>query len=234
MLGPVEAIGSHGPINVGGPQQRRILAALLAEPGIVLTYERLTEVLWPDDNEPDNARRSSISYVSRLRSALGEDVVHTSDAGYLIDARGVSVDADRFVGLLTASRNLDPTRAVEVLEEALSLWRGPVFGDLTGEWWARPFAARLDELRLVAFAERIDALASIGWSGRALAEVTALVHAHPLREQFVERAMRGLHAVGQTGDARAGVPDVPERPRGADRTRSFEQADRTRAFDRLR
>ena len=58
-----------------------------------------------------------------------------------------------------------------------------------------------DPYRLTALANRIDAMTISGWNGRAIAEVMSLVDAHPLREQFVEKAMRGLHATGQTADA---------------------------------
>ena len=73
-------------------------------------------------------------------------------------------------------------RALGALDEALGLWRGPVFGDLNGEWWAtRPLVKKLDELRLAAMAERIDALTAGGWDARSLAEALSLVAAHPLR-----------------------------------------------------
>ena len=201
ILGPIELISDGRPLNLGGPQQRRVLAALLSDPGRVLTYARLVEVLWPDGDEPPNARRSAITYVSRLRAAVGEGVVGTTDAGYVVDSRAITVDADRFVALVEQARTVPPARAVETLDEALHLWRGPVFGDLGGEWWARPMVTRLEELRLVALADRLDALTISGWDGRAVAEAASLVDAHPLREQFVERAMRGLHALGQTADA---------------------------------
>ena len=201
ILGPLEVVGDHGVVSLGGPQQRRILAVLLSDPGRVLTYDRLVEVLWPDDDEPLNARRSAITYVSRLRAAVGAEVVQTTDAGYALDPDAASVDADRFVGLLNQARAVPADRALAALDEALTLWRGPVFGDLNGEWWARPLAKKLDELRLAAMAERIDALIAGGWDARSLAEALSLVDAHPLREQFVEKAMRGLHSLGQTADA---------------------------------
>ena len=201
LLGPLEVIGDMGPISVGGPQQRRVLAALLSDPGHVLTYDRLIDVLWPNDSAPANARRSAITYVSRLRSAVGEHVVQTTDAGYAIDLSAASVDADRFVSLLDHATTVPADRALDVLDQALMLWRGPVFGDLNGEWWARPLAKKLEELRLSAYASRIDAMTLEGWSGRAIAEVTSLLDAHPLREQFVDKAMRGLHSIGQTADA---------------------------------
>ncbi len=201
ILGPLEVIGDAGPISLGGPQQRRVLAVLLSDPGRILTYDRLVEVLWPDTDEPHNARRSAITYVSRLRAAVGEGVVQTTDAGYVVDAGAVSVDADRFVALLDHARTMPADRAVDVLDEALGLWRGAVFGDLNAEWWARPMVKKLEELRLTALGERIDAMTANGWDGRSIAEATSLIDAHPLREQFVDKAMRGLHAVGQTADA---------------------------------
>ena len=201
ILGPLDVVGDIGPVALGGPQQRKILAVLLSDPGRVLTYDRLVEVLWPDADEQANARRSAITYVSRLRSAIGGGVVQTTDVGYVLDPGAVSIDADRFVALLGQARSAPPDRAVDVFDEALALWRGPVFGDLNGEWWARPVATKLEELRLGAMGDRIDALTAHGWDGRAIAEATSLLDAHPLREQFVEKAMRGLHAIGQTADA---------------------------------
>lgn len=201
ILGPLEVVGDLGAISLGGPQQRRVLAALLSDPGYVLTYERLVEVLWPDDDAPINARRSAITYVSRLRAALGDGVIETTDAGYVLDASTSSIDAERFVALVDHAATVPAERAVDVLDEAMSLWRGPVFGDLNSEWWARPLVKKLEELRLNALASRVDAMTVGGWSGRSIAEITSLVDAHPLREQFVEKAMRGLHSIGQTADA---------------------------------
>jgi DNA-binding SARP family transcriptional activator len=201
MLGAVEVFDDAGPVSLGGPQQRRVLAVLLSDPGTTLTYDRLLEVLWPDGQAPENARRTAISYVSRLRSALGEGWVTTSAAGYQLDVSSASVDALRFVALVDAARELPPERAIDVLDEALALWRGPVFGDLHGEWWALPTVSRLDELHLAALADRIDALSARGWDTRALSEAQALVAAHPLRGPFVERLMRGLQASGRTDEA---------------------------------
>ena len=201
ILGPMDVVGDGGSVNLGGPQQRRILALLLAEPGTVLTFDRMVDALWPAGDSPPNARRSAITYVSRLRSVLGDGIVHTSDVGYTIDSAQVNTDADRFVALVERARSLPPDRAAEILGDALALWRGPVFGDLHEEWWARPIAGKLDELRLTAMAERVDAMSANGWDGRAVAEASSLVDRYPLREQFVEQAMRGLHALGQTADA---------------------------------
>jgi DNA-binding SARP family transcriptional activator len=138
VLGPVEAVHDGAPLSLGGPQQRRVLAAMLAEPGRVLTCDALTDVLWPAGDAPDTARQTLISYISRLRSALGDGWVTTTDAGYAIGTSGAAVDYLRFIDQVDAARVDTPARQVEVLDEALALWRGPVFGELTDEWWSSP------------------------------------------------------------------------------------------------
>jgi serine/threonine protein kinase/DNA-binding SARP family transcriptional activator/WD40 repeat protein len=201
VLGPLIARAGQGDsdlLSVGGPQQRKVLAALVASPEEVLSYERLISVLWPDGDEPDNARRSAISYVARLRSVLGEGLIATTDVGYILVAGTYTVDADRFSLMIDRARTLPSASAVEVLDAALNLWRGPVFGDLHDEWWVRSFVNRFEELRLTALADRIDALSSDGWNVRALTEATSLAERFPLREQFIERGMLGLQSLGQT------------------------------------
>ena len=73
-----------------------------------------------------------------------------------------SVDANRFEALLAAARGADPARRVELLQDALGLWRGPALADLGEEDFARFAAARLDELRVEAQEERIEAELALG------------------------------------------------------------------------
>src|SRR5262249_49173517 len=81
VLGPVEVRDDGGPIALGGPQQRRILAALLAEQGKVVAVDRLVDAIWPEA-PPDGARRTVMTYVSRLRQSLGDGYVVTQEPGY--------------------------------------------------------------------------------------------------------------------------------------------------------
>lgn len=201
ILGPVEAIDDSGRVPLGGPQQRRILGALLSDPNHVLTFDRLIEVLWPYDNAPDNARRSAISYISRLRTAIGNEVIGTNDAGYTIDLSRFTVDAHRFEHLVASARSQPPDLAYDTLTEALELWRGPVFGEFNDQFWSRSTTAKLDELRLIALANRLDAVSTNGWDSRGVIEAQSLVAAHPLHAAFVERLMTGLHATGRTAEA---------------------------------
>ena len=112
LLGSLEVVDAGERIQLGGLQQRRILSILLCDPGRTLTYERLLEALWPDGDAPDNARRTAISYVSRLRAALGDGWIDTTDAGYCLDIAAASVDSVRFAELLESARVLAADAAV--------------------------------------------------------------------------------------------------------------------------
>ena len=68
VLGPIEVRRDGEIVKLGGAQQRRMLGALLIEPGRVLPINRLVDAVWPDGVAPDGARRTLMSYVSRLRS----------------------------------------------------------------------------------------------------------------------------------------------------------------------
>ena len=82
VLGPVEAKLDDVVVAVGGPQQRRLLALLLARPGQSVSSERLVDCLWPDGLAPTGAGRSVMTYVSRLRAALGESSISSVEEGY--------------------------------------------------------------------------------------------------------------------------------------------------------
>ena len=48
------------------------------------------------------------------------------------------------------------------MDEALQLWRGPPLGDFAYEPFAQNEAARLEELRLTAIEERMEAELELG------------------------------------------------------------------------
>jgi DNA-binding response OmpR family regulator len=90
LLGAVEAItrtngGRSQPVNVGGRTQRRVLAVLSAARPDVVSVDQLADATWGDDL-PARAEHNIRTYVSRLRAALGSDVVldQVGD-GYRID-----------------------------------------------------------------------------------------------------------------------------------------------------
>ena len=201
VLGPVEVRRDGEVLKLGGSQQRRMLGALLIEPGRVLPIARLVEVVWPDGLAPDGARRTLMSYVSRLRAVLGDDCVFNSGAGYYIRLGSASLDSQLFEERLSQARAAAPTLRISVLDGALALWSGEAFGEFADEWWARPAALRLEELRLVASEERFEALLAVGEHEQAVSDLEAFVSQHPLRERAVGQLMRALRSSGRQTEA---------------------------------
>src|SRR5919106_185686 len=133
VLGAVEVLADDGPVPLGGPKQRAVLAHLILAANRGVTAERLIGEVWGE--EPPHAVKSSLeSYVSRLRSAFGSAGRIESSAGaYRLHTETHEIDLARFESLLTEARGLagdDPAAALLVFQEALALWRGRPFGDL--------------------------------------------------------------------------------------------------------
>ena len=95
----------------------------------------------------------------------------------------------------------DPERAAEKLREALALWRGPPLADLAYEPFAQAEIARLEELRLAALEQRIDAELAIGRHAELAGELEALVAEHPLRERLRGQLMLALYRSGRQAEA---------------------------------
>lgn len=211
ILGPTRVLLADGrEIPVGGPRLRALLALLLLDAGHVVSADRLIDGLYGDD-PPRGAANALQSQVSRLRQALPaeENLVEFHPAGYRLAVDREDVDAYRFERLAEAGRRAlargDWARAATVLREALELWRGPALADAPG---APAQAARLDELRLAAIEDRVDADLALGASAALVAELREFVVGHPLRERSRGQLMRALSALGRPAEALAEFEDA--------------------------
>ncbi len=128
VLGPVEAVPNGQPLRLGGRQQRALLALLLLEPNRPLSSDRLIHELW-HGNPPAGAKTTLRVYVSRLRAALGENVLFARPPGYVLDVPADRLDARRFDRLLREGRDAlvrgAAGLAADRLVAGLALWRGP-------------------------------------------------------------------------------------------------------------
>jgi DNA-binding SARP family transcriptional activator len=151
-------------------------------------------------------------YVSHLRKALepgrtrGEHELLVSQApGYALHIRPEQLDANRFARLASEGRQLldddDPGAAAERLQAALELWRGPALADLAYETFARPESDRLEELRLLAMEDRIDADLALGRHDAIVGELRELVDVYPLRERARAQLMAALYRGGRQAEA---------------------------------
>src|SRR3954451_7631734 len=105
VLGPLEVIGEHGAVALGGTKLRAVLAVLLVHANQPVQAERVAAALWGDDVRPGAVRTVAV-YVSRLRAALGNrDVVVTTHARYRVDVGVEEFDVARFERLVAAARS---------------------------------------------------------------------------------------------------------------------------------
>ena len=149
-----------------------------------------------------NAQVRLQNHVSRLRKRLGATVVVTHPHGYCLGA-DCELDCTQFEELAAAAGAMTTAGAVasELWAEALALWRGPPFAEVS-EWEAaRSVAARLDELLRVAQEEHAAALLSEGRSTDVVGVVEALVSEEPLRERRWALLMLSLYRSGRQADA---------------------------------
>ena len=205
MLGPVELVGHDGVVALSGQKHRSLLAALALAGGRACSADALVDALWGETPPPSAAKLLQV-YVSQLRKALPEGLaVVTLSAGYALDRVGASLDSERFERLLEEAGDAleggNPALAASLAEQALGLWRGPAFGEVAYEDFARGEAERLEELRLVACETRLEARLRLGEHAEALGEIVALADEHPLRERIQGLAMLALYRSGRQVDA---------------------------------
>jgi predicted ATPase/DNA-binding SARP family transcriptional activator len=197
VLGPVEARRAGLPVDLGGPQQRALLALLALHEGSVVPFDAIVDALWPDA-PPRSAGKIVQTYVSRLRKALGAEAIVRHGNGYALVVDGESLDLHRFQELTAAGEH----------EEALALWRGPALADIATLPGLRPEAERLEELRLRAIEERLEADLGGGRHAEVVGELGGLVAAHPLRERLHGLLMLALYRAGRQADALAVYQDA--------------------------
>lgn len=206
LLGPLSLQLDGQPVALGGQKRRALLATLLLEAGDQVTRDRLIDALWGED-PPDTARNTLQVYVSQLRKLLPDGLLETSAGGYRLAVDRSSVDVFEFVELAQAGRSAltigDANGAAETLRTALALWRGPALADLAWEPFAQAEVARLEELRLAALEDRIDADLALGRHGQLVGELERLVAEHPLRERVRGQLMLALYRSGRQADALA-------------------------------
>ena len=204
VLGPLEVSNGDGPLLIGGPKQRVVLAHLVMSANHVVPAEHLIDAVWGDE-PPEAAKGTLQAYISRLRSAIGSNVIEGRSPGYVLHAEPDDVDALRFEALLDQARDTtsDPRAMARTLAEALQLWRGPALADLAGEASLAGDIARLEEVRLQATEEKIAADLELGHHARVIAELEMLTRAHPLRERFWSELMLALYRVDRQADALA-------------------------------
>ncbi len=200
ILGPLEVYEAGKPVPIRGAKQRALLAVLLLHANRVVPRDQLIEALW-EEEPPETARKALQVHVSQLRKLLGADVLVTAAPGYLLRVEPGMLDLDRFEALRREARGADPRIAAEILREGVGLFRGRPLADFARERFAHGEIARLEELRLVALEDRIEAELDLGRHAELVGELEALVAENPLRERLCRQRMLALYRCGRQAEA---------------------------------
>jgi YVTN family beta-propeller protein len=209
LLGPLEVWSDGRLLALGGTKQRALLAILLLHANEVVSRDLLIDELW-GTKQPSRAPHTLETYVWRLRKTLHADRAHeprivTQSPGYLLRVEYGELDLHRFERLLEEGRRAltakAPARAVAKLREALHLWRGRPLADLEFEDFARVEIDRLEELRLQALEERIEADLAHAQHEAVIPELETLVAQNPLRERLRGQLMLALYGSGRQAEA---------------------------------
>jgi len=206
ILGSLKILQDGRAVPLGGSRPKMVMAALILDANHVVSTDRLIDAVW-DEHPPDSALESLRAHVSRLRSALGasRDRLTTEPTGYRLTLGLDELDAERFETLAENGRRLltegDPGAASESLREALGLWQGPALADFADCAFAVPHISRLEERRLAALEDRIEADLALGRHAAVVGELETLCGSFPLRERLWAQRITALYRSGRQAEA---------------------------------
>jgi DNA-binding SARP family transcriptional activator len=197
VLGPIEvhAAGAHLAL---ARKPAVVLATLLLHRNAWVGLEQLADQVWSDRPVPLSAVANLRTYVWQVRRALPDpDRLERRGDAYRLRAERDEVDAEKATRVVVeAAREIDPSVALSMVDEALGWWRGRPYSGL-----ATPIADQLDELRLDLRELRAARLLALDRTAEAVAEMRAVITQAPLREWAWAGLVRTLAATGRRTEA---------------------------------
>ena len=176
-------------IEVPSASQRRLLGLLAVHAPRRLRAEWLADVL----GVTTGALRTTIS---RLRATIGSSTLSTTSTGYSLEGE---VDAIQFCSAVgNAYKAADKLSA---LEQALTLWTGPILEEFQGEEWARGETARITELHAASVDDYVEELISARRATDAIAAAEGQIGHYPYRDRSRGLLIRALALAGRQADA---------------------------------
>jgi predicted ATPase/DNA-binding SARP family transcriptional activator len=192
LLGDLEVVNERGHcIHLKSDSQRRLLTMLSLHGSHVVRATTIEDALCLT---PGAVRTS----ISRLRRAVGADVLQTVPPGYRLHA---SVDLIEFDRLISVARSTDDPAARFTLESALSMWRGDPLAEFDDEPWARAAVQRLDDLAADATSDLVVLLLADGEVATAIDRLHPLIATHPYRDRPRALYLRALTMAGRRTEA---------------------------------
>lgn len=203
LLGAVEAQRGGELVKIGRGSALNLLASLLVHANETVSADALTELIW-DSEKPAHPRAALYSKVSRLRRALGEEVIETIGRSYILRAGPKQLDLLRFNELLSRAANASAAEdAQQALENAIGLWRGTPLSNIDSAALLSETVQGLTERYLVACEQWAGVCLRLGRPAVVAERLTSLLASHPFRESLAWHQILALHQAGRRADALA-------------------------------
>jgi DNA-binding SARP family transcriptional activator len=208
ILGPLWVTHDRIEITPSAPKVRQVLAFLLVRAQKIVPVWELIDELW-GNKPPKSAMTTLQTYIYKLRKDVLDRcppaAIRTTGSGYLLDVSPEAGDLLRFGQLAAAGRAAmetgDPRRAVDLMTEALALWRGPMLADVETGNVLSAHVTRIEEERIGLLELRIRTDLQLGRHLMLISELKALVSRYPLHEPFHAQLMLALQRSGRRHEA---------------------------------
>lgn len=222
LLGPVCTWRFEAEIDLGPPQQRAVLALLLARIGRSTSVDELIDLLWSHD-PPRSAVTVVHKYLGNLRRLFEPDLPTREAGSWLVRQAGgyrIETDEDN-LDLLRFRRAADDAReaagearyrdAVTLFDQGLRLWRDRCAMDVPLEFAARRLLTDIDGEYLAAVRDAMDNALACGMVRAVLSDLRRATEWAPLDEPLHARLMAALAAEGRWADALAVYGTIRQR-----------------------
>jgi serine/threonine protein kinase/DNA-binding SARP family transcriptional activator/WD40 repeat protein len=209
LLGPLVVTRDGQSIEVTGPKRRALLTFLALHLDRPVGRDEIIEAIWP--RRQTGREESTLRvHVSHLRDKLEPDrseepkVLLTRGQAYLLSGHTVQLDIRRFDDLASEARShleSRPDVALELLDEALAIWRGRPLQDVEYEEFAQESTRSLEQARVDAIEDRAEALIAVGEDIAAVQDLEPLLRSDATRERPTSLLMIALYRLGRQADA---------------------------------
>ncbi|CAL9641084.1 AfsR/SARP family transcriptional regulator [Streptomyces werraensis] len=219
VLGALSVRENGISVTPTAPKPRQVLALLALQADQVVPVRTLMDELW-GERPPRSARTTLQTYVLQLRELISaalrrdpentagrtaKDVLVTLPGGYLLNTSDGTSDVrefERLAGLGYRAMDADDfAGAARHLRDALGLWTGGALADVQTGAQLEIETRRLEETRLCALDQRIEADLRLGRHRELLGELTVLVSRHRTHENLHGQLMLALHRSGRRSEA---------------------------------
>ena len=217
VLGPLRVTVAGRLVSLPA-KQRTLLAILAFQANRSVSSDRLVKAIWGQDAAP-SVTKTLQSHVFQLRRALAsaddlEDEtlrIITDGDGYRLAVDPAAIDAHVFPGLLEAAARAgpaDPRCAVDLLVQALAMWRGPGGIDVGDDPAALAEIQLLEQLRVTAQDDVARLRLALGEHEAVIPDLRRAIAEAPYHEQLWASLMIALARSGSRTEALVAYRDA--------------------------